>query len=86
MLMKIEGVHPEFANTSLCNSVSHSRLHGNPQILSFYIDSHLRGNDTDICKSGMLPIETPLSAYEFRMVTDAKTLTYFRVVSKLTHQ
>ena len=29
------GVHPEFANASLCNSVSHSRLHGNPQILSF---------------------------------------------------
>jgi hypothetical protein len=48
-------VHPEFANTSLCNSVSYSRTNGNPQILGFYTDSHLRGNDTDICKSGMLP-------------------------------
>jgi hypothetical protein len=50
------GVHPEFANTSLCNSVSHSRANGNPQILGFYIDSHEGGNDTDICKSGILPM------------------------------
>jgi hypothetical protein len=58
-----QGVHPEFANTSWCHSVSHSRANGNPQILGFYIDSHLRGNDTDICKSGMLPSQAMRVAY-----------------------
>ena len=56
-MTEFEWVHPEFANTSLCNSVNHSGANGNPRILGFYIDSHLHGNDTDICKSGMLPFE-----------------------------
>ena len=50
-------VHPEFANPSLCNSVSHAHANGNPQILGFCIDSHLRENDADIRKSGRLPAD-----------------------------
>jgi hypothetical protein len=62
--MHQDWVHPEFANTSLCNLVSHSRANGNLQRLGFYIDSHLRGSDTDICKSEMLPQDSVMKVVD----------------------